>query len=249
MEPPLPRPAAGAIAAFRFPPLSAPADLATAREDARRAAAGVEGWLSDAQGEALFDAAARARGRGHIVEIGSWKGRSTVWLAAGARLAGQQVIAIDPHAGSHEDPAARTLDAFVSNVRRAGVEDVVTPMVMSSADAARRLAGGVEVLFIDGDHSEPGAMADVDLWLPRLIDGGTVLMHDVVSVAFTGPLRAFRRRVCWSGEFRSIRRVGSMGIATRASTRGAGSRLAGGIAGLLLYAVDAKRTMRRVRRP
>ena len=228
--------------------MTASADFTRAREDAHRAAAAVEGWLSDAQGYALFDAAAQARGRGHIVEIGSWKGRSTVWLAAGARLAGQRVVAIDPHADSHEDPAARTFDAFVSNVRRAGVEDLVTPMVMSSADAARRLEGGVEVLFIDGDHSDAGASADVDLWLPRLIDGGTVLMHDVVSVAFTGPLRAFRRRVCWSGEFRSIRRVGSMGIATRVARRGIGSTLAGGMAGVLLYAVDAKRTLRKVRR-
>jgi hypothetical protein len=136
----------------------------------------------------------------------------------------------------------------VANVRRAGVEDVVTPLVMSSAEASRHLEGGVEVLFIDGDHSEAGAIADAGLWLPRLVDGGTVLMHDVVSVAFTGPLRAFRRRVCWSGEFRSIRRVGSMGIATRAATRGLGSVIAGGFAGVLLYAVDAKRTLRKVRR-
>ena len=234
---------------FHSPPLTASSDLTTAREAARRAAADVEGWLSEAQGEALFDVAAHARGRGHIVEIGSWKGRSTVWLAAGARIAGQRVIAIDPHAGSHEDPSARTFEAFLNNVRQAGVDGVITPMVMSSAEAARRLEGGVEVLFIDGDHSEAGAMADVALWLPRLIDGGTILMHDVVSVSFTGPLRAFRQHVCWSGGFRSIRRVGSMGIATRDASRGLGSRLLGGVAGLLLYAVDVKRTLRKVRRP
>jgi len=229
--------------------LAAPSELTLARERARSAAASIDGWLSEAQGEALFDVAARARGLGHIVEIGSWKGRSTVWLASGARLAGQRIIAIDPHAGSHEDPAARTFDEFASNLRRAGVDDVVTPLVMSSRDAASRVDGGVEVLFIDGDHSEAGTRADLDTWLHRVVDGGTVLMHDVVNVAYTGPLRMFRRRICWSGEFRSIRRVGSMGIATRATTRSPGSVLAGGLAGVLLYAVDLKRTLRKVRTP
>jgi predicted O-methyltransferase YrrM len=63
---------------------------------ARERAAHVEGWLSEAQGRALFEAAAATTGRGAIVEIGSWKGRSTTWLASGARLAGQRVYAVDP---------------------------------------------------------------------------------------------------------------------------------------------------------
>ena len=228
--------------------MNVPLDISEQCERARTAARDVEGWLSEAQGEALFAAAAAAQGRGHIVEIGSWKGRSTVWLAAGARVAGQRVYAVDLHAGSREDPSARTFDAFLSNIQRAGLDAVVTPLTMSSADAALQLRGGVEVLFIDGDHSEAGAQADVETWLPRVIAGGTVLMHDVVSVAFTGPLRAFRRGICWSGEFTHIRRVGSMGIARRTARRSPRSVLAGAIAGVMLYAVDAKRVLRRLRR-
>jgi predicted O-methyltransferase YrrM len=82
-----------------------PSDHEHAAELARQRAGDVEGWLSDRQGRALFDAAAKATGGGAIVEIGSWKGRSTTWLASGARLAGQRVYAIDPHRGSREDPA------------------------------------------------------------------------------------------------------------------------------------------------
>ena len=228
--------------------MNAASDLPKAREAARAAAADVEGWLSEAQGETLFDLAARARGRGHLVEIGSWQGRSTIWLASGARLAGLRVIAVDPHVGSQEDPAARTYETFTANIRRAGVEAVVTPMVMSSADAARQLDGGVELLFIDGDHSDAGATADAEIWLPRMIDGGIVLMHDVVNAGYTGPRRVFRRRICWSGEFQSVRRVGSMGIATRTSQPGLWSRGSGWLAGLLLYAVDAKRILKKVRK-
>src|SRR5829696_8260666 len=106
-------------------------------ERARQRAAGVDGWLSDAQG------------RGAIVEIGSWKGRSTIWLASGARLAGLRVHAIDPHRGSREDPGADTLAEFHGNLARNGLTEVVEPLVMTSEEAAARIAGPIELLFID----------------------------------------------------------------------------------------------------
>ena len=218
-----------------------------ARERARAAAAGIDGWLSEAQGEALFDAAASATGRGAIVEIGSWKGRSTVWLAHGARVAGLRVVAVDPHMGSREDAAARTFDDFTRNIAAAGVADVVDPLVMTSALAANRVPGGVEILFIDGDHSDEGAAADADVWLPRLIDGGTVLMHDVATAGYTGPRRVFRERICWDDRFSGIRRVGSMGVATRVARRSAAAAAWGTTAGALLYLLDVKRAWRRFR--
>jgi predicted O-methyltransferase YrrM len=221
--------------------------LDDARERARLAAARVDGWLSEAQGAALFDAAAAATGRGAIVEIGSWKGRSTIWLAHGARLAGQRLFAIDPHSHSREDASARTLDEFLRNLKDAGVEDVVEPMVMPSAEAATAVEGGVEVLFIDGDHSDTGASGDADRWLPRLIDGGTVLMHDVATAGYTGPRRVFRQRICWSPEFDRVRRVGSMGIARRVGRRGVAAAAWGRTAGALLYLLDIKRALRRLR--
>ena len=106
-----------ATSAEAVPKVRAPAELMNA---ARVAAASVDGWLNDEQGAALFDAAAGCSGRGAIVEIGSWKGRSTIWLAHGARLAGQPLFAVDPHVHSREDPSARTLDEFSENIRRAG---------------------------------------------------------------------------------------------------------------------------------
>ena len=217
------------------------------RAQARAAAARVEGWLSEAQGEALFNAAARATGRGRIVEIGSWKGRSTVWLAGGARVSGQRVHAVDRHVGSREAPGAQTFDTFMANLRSAGVEDVVTPLMMSSADAAQCVEGGVEVLFIDGDHSDAGARTDVELWVPRLVDGGVILMHDVVTASYTGPRRAFRRRICWSGNFAGVHRVGSMGVARRVSRQTLAAAAWSRIAGLLLYVVDLKYLLRKVR--
>ena len=219
---------------------------AAAREDARAAAESVDGWLSERQGIALFEAAARCSGRGAIVEIGSWKGRSTIWLASGARLAGQRVVAVDPHVNSREDPVARTLDEFAENIRRAGLEDAVTPLVMSSFEAARVVNGGVELLFIDGDHSDTGAEQDADIWLPRIVEGGTVLMHDVITASYPGPRNVFRRRICWGAAYADVRRVGSMGIARRVARRSPIDVAWGAIAGLLLYMLDVKRLLRRV---
>jgi predicted O-methyltransferase YrrM len=218
-----------------------------ARDRARVAAAMVEGWLNELQGAALFDAAASCTGRGAIVEIGSWKGRSTVWLASGARLAGQHVFAVDPHVDSREDPAARTLGEFEANLQRAGVTDVVRPVVMTSEQAARAIDGPVEVLFVDGDHSDAGSEADAGLWLPRLVDGGTVLMHDVANASYTGPRRVFRRRICWNPGFDNIHRVGSMGIARRVKQRSLPQGAWGVLAGLLLYLLDAKAALKRIR--
>ena len=215
---------------------------------ARERAAGVDGWLSEAQGRALFDAAAATTGRGAIVEIGSWKGRSTTWLAAGARLAGQRVHAIDPHRHSREYPEAETLVEFLDNLARNGLADVVDPLVMTSEEAAAHIAGPVELLFIDGDHSYEAVRRDAELWLPRLIEGGTVMFHDAATAAYTGPRRIVRKMLCGSPGFHGITRVGSMVVARRTARRSVRAALWAMTAGFLLYIYDGKRALRRLRR-
>jgi predicted O-methyltransferase YrrM len=211
-------------------------------------AAHVEGWLSESQGRALFAAAASTTGRGAIVEIGSWKGRSTIWLAAGAKARGRRVHAIDPHANSREDPLANTLAEFRRNIESAGLADAVEPLIMPSAEAARLIAGPVELLFIDGDHSYDGARRDAELWLPKLLDGATVMFHDVSTAAYSGPRRVFRRHVCLSSRFDSIRRVGSMTIARRTPRRSTLAAVAGAGAWLALFVYDGKALLKELRR-
>ena len=210
--------------------------------------ANIAGWLSDAQGRALLTAAAATTGRGAIVEIGSWKGRSTVWLAEGARRAGQRVHAIDRHTRSLEDPSANTLTEFLENIRTAGVADAIEPLVMSSAEAAAIVRGPVELLFIDGDHSFDGVRRDAEIWLPRVVDGGLVMFHDVATAGYDGPRRIFRRMVCWNGRFARVRRVGSMMIARRTAQRGFLDAAWGTVAGVLLYIFDAKQLSRQLRK-
>ena len=85
---------------------------------------GIDGFFSEDEGRWYARFARGLRG-GTFVEIGSWKGRSTTWLASGARLAGQRVYAIDPHCRSREYPSAETLDEFLDNLARNGLADIV----------------------------------------------------------------------------------------------------------------------------
>ncbi|MBA2260552.1 MAG: hypothetical protein H0W18_16810, partial [Acidobacteria bacterium] len=100
-----------------------------------------------------------------------------------------------------------------------------------------------------GDHSETGAEQDAAAWFPRLIEGATVLLHDVVTASYTGPRKVFRRQVCWSHGFAGVRRIGSMGVAHRAAQRSRSEALRGTVAGFMLYMLDVKRVLRRVWKP
>ena len=128
--------------------------------------AGVEGFLHDLEGYILMQLAAKGGGIGAIVEIGSFMGRSTAFLAAGSKMAGREhVFAVDHFRGSIEHQAGgafanptlvktgTTFDRFQQNLQRLGLNDYVTPIQNSSVQAAERWTGPIRLLFIDGDHA------------------------------------------------------------------------------------------------
>ncbi|MDW8321375.1 MAG: class I SAM-dependent methyltransferase [Armatimonadota bacterium] len=167
----------------------------------------VEGWLTVEEGTLLYQLARACTGRGAIVEIGSFKGKSTIWLAKGSQAgAGAKVFAIDPHTGSEEHRRSEkpvwTYDDFLANLRRAGVEELVEPIVATSADAAAQFDQPVELLFIDGDHRYEMVRQDFDLWFPKLLEGGYLLMHD--TIRWEGPRRVARQSIYRSRSFREV---------------------------------------------
>jgi MMP 1-O-methyltransferase len=150
----------------------------------------VEGWLSPDEAQLLYSLAKKTKGRGKIVEIGSWKGRSTICLVTGAQEAGtEKIIAIDPHTGSPEhQTAGQKIDTFAEfkkNISAAGLIDSVVPMVMTSRAAATALNEPIELCFIDGNHDYESAKEDFDLWFPKLIEGGIIAFHD--TIVWPGP--------------------------------------------------------------
>jgi hypothetical protein len=166
---------------------------------------GVEGWLTLAEAQRLYAAACQATdGRSEIiaVEIGSWKGRSTIALAAGLRERGAgRLFAIDPHTGSIEHRKngvpVDTFAEFSANVRRAGLENWVVPLRKTAHEARAEFeAGSVSVLFIDGSHEYADVLVDIDDWLPTLRAGAVVGFNDP---GYPGVSRALGERVARSG--------------------------------------------------
>jgi predicted O-methyltransferase YrrM len=199
----------------------------TTFEQAMDQVADVDGWMTVDQGRRLFAAAARCRPGGRIVEIGSFRGRSTIVLAAGA-AEGVEIVAIDPHAGNDRGPeeitgfadaAAADRDAFRANLERAGVADRVRHVAAFSSDAHGDVDDPIDVLYIDGAHRYRPASNDVHEWGTRVMDGGTLLIHDAFSsIGVTG---AIVRHLVFGGQFRYVGRSRSL-VEYRADLRGSG---------------------------
>lgn len=185
-----------------------PPDLNTVLDEAWAAAKSVPGFLSEAEARFLGMAAACAPVGGAIVEIGSFKGKSTVMLAKVAALYGRgPVVAIDPHNFNNPElgefrteSGATSYDEFVSNLRRAGVADGVEVHRAFSTVVAETWDRPIRFLWIDGDHGYAGAKADFDGFAGHVIPGGIVAFHDALH-EFAGPIRVFVEDVLRSDRF------------------------------------------------
>ncbi|MCC2668817.1 MAG: hypothetical protein K0Q72_1288, partial [Armatimonadetes bacterium] len=123
-------------------------------DSAHQLANTIESALLPGEGALLFETARGLTGRGCIVEIGSWRGRSTIYLGYGSRNGSRATVhAIDPHTGSRESldkfGEIDTFAEFQANIARAGIEDLVQPHVATSDVVARNWSQPVEFLFID----------------------------------------------------------------------------------------------------
>jgi len=188
----------------------------------------VEGWLADAEGEFLYNAAKNCKGNRVIVEIGSWKGKSTIWLAKGAKAGGNvEIYAIDPHTGSSSHKRhgeAETLKEFKENLKRANVEDIVVPVVKTSEDAERDWDGKpIELLWIDGEHEYEMVKLDFNLWSPYLIEGGTIAFHD--TTAWPGPKRVVKEKIYNSHDFANAGFIDSLTYAQKVGANSLVDRL------------------------
>jgi SAM-dependent methyltransferase len=194
--------------------------------EAWAAASDVDGWLTEVQARRLFAAAAAVPATGRIVEIGSFRGRSAIVLARGARP-GVEVVCVDPHAGSDRGPqeigaeAGRgnaDFDAFHANLAAAGVAGRVRHVRRFSADAHDDVPGDVALLYVDGAHRFGPARADLAGWGRRVAPGGTMLVHDAFSSV--GVTLALLAECVVRGGWRYAGRTGSLAEYERVSLRG-----------------------------
>lgn len=188
--------------------MEVPRDLGAVLDVAWEAAREVPGFLMEAEARLLGTIVACVPADGAVVEIGSFKGKSTVMLATVAAHYGRgKVVAIDPHnfnneelAGFKTDSEATSYREFLGNLEAAGVTEQVEVHREYSTDVSREWNRPIGFLWIDGDHSYTGAKADFDGFFPHLVPHGIVALHDALH-EFSGPIRVFVEEMLRSGRF------------------------------------------------
>jgi predicted O-methyltransferase YrrM len=207
-----------------------PADLLT---HARAAT----GFMPEDEGLLLHRVARERLPHGPVLEIGSYCGKSAIYLGAAAREVGGTVLTVDHHRGSEENQAGwehhdsslvvddsglmDTLPTFRANIAAAGLEDHVVAVVGRSTTVSALWRTPLSLVFVDGGHAEVHARNDYTGWAPWLVTGGLLVIHDVFPDPADGgrpPYLVFLQALA-SGDFEEVDALGSMRVLRR--TRGA----------------------------
>ena len=192
-----------------------------------------KGFLDDEEGLRLHDLAREHAHLGPVVEIGSYCGKSSVYLGTGVREAGGHLICIDHHRGSEEhqlgeeyhdpelyDAEAEAMDSLPElrrTIRAAGLEEVAIVVVAPSVAAAAVWSTPCGMVFIDGGHSHATANADYEAWAPKVAAGGVLAIHDLFPDPAEGgqaPIEIYRRALA-SGDFEELPTTKTLGALRR----------------------------------
>lgn len=202
----------------------------------RQHALAARGFMPPDEGDALYEAAMNAAQHvdGPFLEVGSYCGRSTVWLGAAARESHRVIFAVDHHMGSEENQPGwewhepdlvdtrtgrmDTLPHFRSTIIDAGLTDCVIAVVGDSPVVARAWTTPLAFLFIDGGHGVEPATRDYELWTPHVSLGGTLAIHDVFPNPDDGgrpPYENIYLPALASGLFEDVSATGSLRVLRR----------------------------------
>jgi predicted O-methyltransferase YrrM len=194
-----------------------------------------KGFLDPDEGCKLYEVAKAAGRLGPGLEIGSYCGKSALYLGAGLRESGSVLFSIDHHRGSEEhqpgeeycdagliDPATGQVDTFAffrQTLSQGGLEQTVIPIVSASEIVARQWATSLSLVFIDGGHSLASARADYESWADHILPGGFLLIHDIFTDPAEGgqaPRQVYEMALA-SGMFAADDKVNTLGVLKRQS--------------------------------
>lgn len=194
----------------------------------RAHAEAARGFMPADEGQALYRAALSVEIPGPMLEIGSYCGKSAIYLGAAALQNNRLVFALDHHRGSEENQAGwehhepdlvdqdlnrlDTLPVFRRTIYDAGLEGTVVAVVGDSPKVGLAWQTPLALLFIDGGHGHEPAHRDYEVWVPHLAVGGTLMIHDVFPNPDDGgrPPYEIYCRALESGAFVEVEAVGSM---------------------------------------
>jgi predicted O-methyltransferase YrrM len=199
-------------------------------ESLRRAAEAARGFMPPDEGLALHDAAAGLTIDGPMLEIGSYCGKSALYLGAAARQRDTVLFSVDHHRGSEENQAGwewhepdlvdpevgriDTLPIFRRTIHDAALEGTVIAVVADSPTLAKTWTTPLALLFIDGGHGTEPAHRDYELWTPHVKEGGLLLIHDVFPDPADGgrPPYEIYCRALESKRFEDLSATGSLRV-------------------------------------
>ena len=203
----------------------------------RELALATKGFMPATEGDALWNAAVEAGvavPNAPMLEVGSYCGRSTIWLGDAAERSGTVLFAVDHHRGSEENQAGwdhhdvevvdtrigkmDTLPFFRAAIHDAELEDSVIAVVGKSPLVAATWTTPLSLLFIDGGHGEEPARLDYEGWAPHVAVGGTLAIHDVFPDPADGgrpPYEQIFRPALESGRFQMVSATGSLRVLRR----------------------------------
>jgi predicted O-methyltransferase YrrM len=193
----------------------------------------VKGFLDADEAAALYSHALAAAERGPLLEIGSYCGKSSVYLGMACKAHQGILFAVDHHRGSEEhqvgeqyhdpdlyDARFGKMDSFPqfrNTLAQADLEHTVVPIVASSALAARFWSTPLALVFIDGGHSMEAALNDYRSWAGHVMRGGFLVIHDVFPNPEDGGRPPFEiwKLAQESGLFKALPLVKSLGVLQR----------------------------------
>jgi MMP 1-O-methyltransferase len=194
-----------------------------------------KGFLDPAEGRRLYDVALAASRLGPCLEIGSYCGKSALYLGSACRENGQVLFSIDHHRGSEEQQPGEayfdpdlyddrqkqidTLPFLRRTLARAGLEDTVVPLVCASSVAAKSWSTPLALVFIDGGHAFKTAWQDYTCWSGYLMAGGYLLIHDIFKDPAQGGQAPYDvyKRVLATDLFDELEMTGTLGVLRRRS--------------------------------
>lgn len=202
-------------------------------ERTHRIALECKGFMHDEEGMRLHELAREHARLGPVVEIGSYCGKSAVYIGTAVREVGGLLLCVDHHRGSEEnqagweyhdaelvDPRCGKMDTLPwirRTLEQADLERNVVLMVTTSATAASLIPGPLGMLFIDGGHSFDLAFADYEAWHDKIARGGILAIHDLFPDPSEGgqaPIEVYRRAVA-SGKYEELPTLRTLGVLRR----------------------------------
>ena len=205
-------------------------------QDQINLAKSARGFLPDNEGQALYEAASSVSTSGPFLEVGSYCGKSAIYLGFAAQKLGRMLYALDHHRGSEENQSGwehhepdlvdetigrmDTLPIFRQTIYNADLEQTVVALVGYSEVIANNWQTPLSFLFIDGGHGEAPAKADYSGWVPKVQSGGILAIHDVFPDERDGgrpPYECIYLPAINSGEWKEINAEGSLRVLQRIS--------------------------------